>query len=72
MLVCPSEVGYMGQENGSKSDTIQHHLRVCTSVNATWGSVGLEVLFPREQMLPSGGYDWSLIKLKSIATTWLA
>ena len=61
----------MGQENGSKSGTSQHHLGVCASVSATLGSVGLEVLFPIEQMLPSGGYNWSPTKLKSIATTWL-
>ena len=33
--------------------------------------MGLEVLFPREQMLPSRGYHWSPTKLISIATTWL-
>lgn len=29
MLVCPQELGYMGQENGSESGAMQHHLGVC-------------------------------------------
>lgn len=70
MLVCPQELGYVGQEDGSKR-CYSTSLGCLCSVHATLGSVGLEVLFPREQMLPSRGYHWSPTKLISVAATWL-
>ena len=60
----------MGQENGSRRDTIQHYLGVCASVHTTLAFVGLKVLLLREEMLPSRGYRWSPTKFKSIAATW--